>query len=353
MQIDQKILTDQVQKNCDIADARHAGEQTLCVYLLKMREFFRWERQKSFTDSLAKAEVGAWITQKEQYWEQLGNSEFAPIRVSGAEYDPFDTEGLNAVLNPQGLVYSGGLSGFSRPNFFLGELRNSEDHAPSPLSGNYHIRISSREFARNLTAPPAYTLGTHIFIRRESLRRVIWEKIEEWQWRKRNNAMERALTGYDYETDPGLSLEQITDLELNTVVLHEIGEVKASALLGEKWRELLFQLPPSQAERMARAVKDHIADCLSTLPSLIEQNNQASLHFYFSNLGALRHELFPQLTKAYQLWLDNDNLATIENTVKRGCQHWQNLAQQMLTLFDRYGPHCAPHIEKMVHNNIL
>ena len=31
-----------VQRNCHIADARHAREMTLCTYLLEMREFFRW-----------------------------------------------------------------------------------------------------------------------------------------------------------------------------------------------------------------------------------------------------------------------------------------------------------------------
>ncbi|HSP01523.1 MAG TPA: hypothetical protein VLN90_08695, partial [Thioalkalivibrio sp.] len=35
-------LRQSVQRNCDIADARHAGNDTLCTYLLKMREFYRW-----------------------------------------------------------------------------------------------------------------------------------------------------------------------------------------------------------------------------------------------------------------------------------------------------------------------
>ncbi len=34
-----------VQTNCDIADAHHAADMTLCVYLLQMREYFRWERR--------------------------------------------------------------------------------------------------------------------------------------------------------------------------------------------------------------------------------------------------------------------------------------------------------------------
>lgn len=36
-------LVQSVQRNCHVADARHAREMTLCNYLLEMREFYRWE----------------------------------------------------------------------------------------------------------------------------------------------------------------------------------------------------------------------------------------------------------------------------------------------------------------------
>ena len=45
-------LLSAVQRNCHISDARHAGDYTLCIYLLKMREYFRWERRYSFKDKL-------------------------------------------------------------------------------------------------------------------------------------------------------------------------------------------------------------------------------------------------------------------------------------------------------------
>ena len=38
-------LVQSVQRNCHIADARHAREMTLCNYLLEMREFYRWEHE--------------------------------------------------------------------------------------------------------------------------------------------------------------------------------------------------------------------------------------------------------------------------------------------------------------------
>ena len=60
--MDNKIqpIIDTVQHNCHIADARHAGDYTLCVYLLKMREMYRWEQGIDFTTMLTTDDVGDW-----------------------------------------------------------------------------------------------------------------------------------------------------------------------------------------------------------------------------------------------------------------------------------------------------
>jgi len=41
-----------VRTNCHISDARHATDYTLCIYLLKMREYYRWENDMPFSSSL-------------------------------------------------------------------------------------------------------------------------------------------------------------------------------------------------------------------------------------------------------------------------------------------------------------
>ena len=60
-----------MQRNCDIADAQHGGDYTLCVYLMKMREYFRWEAGLPFNARLPKDEVGEWLTAREGLWESL------------------------------------------------------------------------------------------------------------------------------------------------------------------------------------------------------------------------------------------------------------------------------------------
>jgi hypothetical protein len=49
-------------------------------------------------------------------------------------------------------------------------------------------------------------------------------------------------------------------------------------------------------------VRDNLADCLSTLPQLIERDAACSIHFYFANFGGMRATLFPLLAGAYRSW---------------------------------------------------
>ena len=97
-----------VQKNCDISDAHHAANYTLCVYLLKMREYYRWENGFSYNDVLPKEDIGNWVQERESLWEEIEDQAFSPLEIDSKEYDPFDTENINKVLAPKGYVYSGG-----------------------------------------------------------------------------------------------------------------------------------------------------------------------------------------------------------------------------------------------------
>jgi hypothetical protein len=67
---------------------------------------------------------------------------------------------------------------------------------------------------------------------------------------------------------------------------------------------MLGQLGSRHAELLARAVRDHLADCLVTLPTLLKREAIGSLHFYLANLSGLRRALFPALPQAYDAWLD-------------------------------------------------
>ena len=331
-----------VQYNCDVSDARHAGDYALCSYLLKMREFYRWHAGLPFDSTLPHADVGAFVEHREALWESLADAEYRPLPLHGRELDAFAADQINALLLPQGLVYSAGYGRYGKPYFFLGELLDLEK------SGDTRIYVSDAEYARELVAVPAMAQGQDIFIRRESLRRMLWEKVEEWRWRRRDNALARALGAYDFEHHAATSLERMTDEETNNVILHEIGEVVAGNLLGGQWEEMLSDVSRTSAELQVRAVRDHLADCLTSLPAMLAEQNTASIHFYFANLSALRRELFPTLDRAYQDFALANGLAPLKRAVREGRAHWLSLSNRILELWHECGARSARPIERLV-----
>jgi hypothetical protein len=340
----QPLLT-AVQRNCHISDARHAGDYTLCVYLLKMREYFRWEKRYAFRDNLPEVDVGEWLTQREHFWQSIEDESFTDLPLDGEYYDPFDNAAINAALTPYGLVYSGGLGNKCTPHFFLGKLSHHETHP------DFTVLVSENEYARDLTAPPAMALGDTIFIRRESLQRMIWEKIEEWQWSKLENAMGRAIQGFNFEDNIETTLDDLTDTVIDSVLLHEKGEVLAAKELGPEWEQMLAGLPRSKTEIMIRAVRDHLADSLTTLPGLVSNAKDASLHFYFANLPNMHKHLFPTLIEAYESWVMRGRREVIEALVPASKNHWEALANQVLDIYRNNPDDYAVRLQALVENN--
>ena len=316
-----------IRTNCHISDARHATRYTLCVYLLKMREYFRWEHRLPFGTALPHDELTNWLTKREQHWESLEDTDFLRIPVGTDEFDPFDSEAINAVINPLGFIYSGGYGQGMKPVFFMGRLEQQQQRQ------QYNLMVSGQELARDLAAPPAMSVARTIYIRRESLRRMLWERIEEWRWNKPDNAMKQAIACYDFSTNADAALEAMTDNELQTVLLHEVGEVRAGELLGPEWESMLSGLGHCKAEIMLRAVRDHLSDALSTLPGLLEDPEPAGIYGYFAGLSNMRKELFPALMDACASWSENGDITPISRLIDPAVTHWTQLALQSLALF--------------------
>jgi hypothetical protein len=336
-------LCQAVQHNCNIVDAKHAGNFTMCIYLMKMREYCRWDKGYSCSDMLSKEEVGEWVTQRESLWGDLEQQSFKPIQIDNQLFDPFDTDEINASLLPYGMVYSGGLGVRCVPHFFLGKLDETKSH------NDYQVVISSEECARDLGSPPAMILGNKIFIRKESIRRMLWEKLQEWQWNKIENAASRAFSYYDFKNHLDHALDQMTDVELQSIILHEQGEIKAGRILGEQWKQMLAGISSYHLELMLRALKDLYADSISTLPVLVSENRVASLHFFAANMSALRKQLCPSLLDAYQQWCEDGKLGSLQDWLSVSETHWADVCGQVLCMHTSHASEAE--IEKYIELN--
>lgn len=322
-------LIDTVQKNCTIADARHARDMTMCTFLLEMREYYRWEMEIPYGARLPKDELGDWLNARESLWDTVEEEEFARLPLNEIGIDPFEADDINRALIPLGLVYSSGLGNFRKPHFVLAELKRSE------VREGVQVLVAGCEYARDLIAPPAAMRGGSIFLRMDAVRRLLWNKYEEWQWKEKDTALGRAFAHYDCERDIERGLDRMAEAESEAMILHEVGEARAESLLGDDWNTMLGQLTSRHAELLARAVRDHLADCLMTLPTLLERDAIGSLHFYLANLSGLRRALFPALPKAYENWLDDRDTTKLARMIKKAETHWLKTAQQLTATYHR------------------
>lgn len=331
MDIKLSKLQQHVQHNCHISDATHAGNYTLCIYLLKMREYYRWEHAMGFDDLIENDNIGKWLTERESLWETLEESPFSQLTIGDEKYEPFDIDGINDVLQKDNLVYSAGYILRGKPHFFLADIEQKHDH------DEYQIIVSGREYARELSAPPALSQGSTIFIRSESLRRTVWEKVEESLWNKQQSPLVRAIACYDFKNNLQQSLQLMCDREIDTLVAHEIGEITAGKLLGDSWQEMISAADHPPVELMLRSIRDNLADCIMTIPSIIENLEPARLHFYIANMGNMRKVLFPALREAYDSWLIDSSTKQFESLAQAGQDHWLSVAKTLQDMFQKEG----------------
>ncbi|MFZ9545114.1 MAG: Sfum_1244 family protein [Hylemonella sp.] len=320
-------LVEAVQTNCHIADASHATEMSLCIYLLQMREFFRWERGLAPLAPIAREAVGAWLYEREDLWSRLENQPWRTLRLAGTDFDPFDVSAINAVLAKLGLVYGAGYLAPGRANFFLADLESAQERE------GMQLLVCAREHARGLNSPPAALANHTIYLRRESLQRWLWQKYEAWTLRRPAGAFESALQAYGYPQDVNLALERMAQAQAESLILHELGEAGVEQLLGPAWRELRAGVQDRRTELQLRAVRDLLADCEVTLPALLDRQDDASLHFWFANFEGLRPSFFPRLAQAYNAWREGDGGLALRQAIAAGATHWRQICLRSLDLY--------------------
>lgn len=341
--LDIDLLVNTVQQNCHISDARHAGNYTMCIFLLKMREYYRWEQGLPYSSPLSQQDVGDWLLQREQSWESLEDNIYQPIPLSSQEVDPFDTNAINQELIPQGYIYSSGYGTYSKPHFFLGNLQQQETRDGITI---FHV---TSEYARDMDAPPAMLCDKQIFIRMESVRRFIWERIEEWRWKENvDTPMGRVLKAIDTGQDDEAILDQLMAPVTEIMVQHELGEAQAGTLLGPDWESMLGSIHDRKVELMLRAARDNLADCMNTLPFLISEPQAIAMHFYFSNFHGLRKSLFPQLLQQYQEWCQHGDNTSFASFTSKAQQHWQRLCLQILDMYQKKNDEAVTEIDNLL-----
>jgi hypothetical protein len=320
-----------VQVNCDITDARHARNMTMCTYLLAMREQCRWQRGYTLDAALPRAEVGAWLSEREAQWDDVAHGDYRPLPIDGALVEPFAVAAINAALVPRGWVYGAGIGRFGKPQFFLAELERDE------WRDGARVLVAGREHARDLAPAPAALRADTIYVRTDVLRRLLWERATLWTQRRAGGAFKAVLDACSFADDPMPALERMVEAETETLILHELGEHAAGVALSPAWERMLDGFVERRAELFARAARDHLADCTVTLPALVARGAPASIHLWFAGLDGLRAELFPRARDAYESWWRGGDGDALVAAAADGTMHWKRVCDTVLALAGRGG----------------
>lgn len=326
-----------VQTNGHIADSRHASELPLCIYLLQMREYHRWEQGLAFGADMPRAAVGSWLAQREALWDTLEGRELAELPGPDGPLNPWDVAAVNLALRPCGLSYGAGLVGPERPVFFLAETMR-EDTAL--VDGEVvQTLVCGRELARSLGSPLAMLDSAQgqpsIVLRQAALARWLWARFEAHSQRAADGpfhhlAAAHALHGHaEFNAALPHLLGELSDV----LLLHEMGELRAGRRLGPAWAALRqAQASNRRAELRLRAVRDHLADLGTTLPTLLAQGQATRMQFWFAGFEGHREALFPGLKRAYAAWHRGDAGAALQQAVAAGMRHFNALADDLLAL---------------------
>jgi hypothetical protein len=355
MDLDIEALSAQVKVNCDISDARFWGSYSICGLLLRLRELFRHEKGIKPWEEIPQEVISGWIAARENLWHEIEEREFINLYVQTAEFPPFETEGVNRILEKEGLLYGAGLGIRMKPSFFLAELLSKES------IDEYEVNIAGRELVRDLSVYPAMLQRNTIVARRDALAAVLWDKFEETRPKKYKGALLYAFSQYGIDPQAAASaslyarIVQIADEEIGAYIYHEIGEAHEGATFGGPWKAMLSGPLTARAELFVRGIKDLLSDTSDKgmLKYIIDRRRKGSLGFYLSSHGGFQKILFPEIHEIFSCFIEKEDWQLVEETRRKGYEKAGELASSVLDIYSRQGDGAGETIEKDLLDKML
>jgi len=330
--IEAKDLAAQVQANCNISDAIHAGVFSICGLALRMRDLYKWEKRLPPWKEKAEEDILDWIGRREDAWDEVRESPYQPIMVVDTHYDVFDTAGINRALEPTGLFYGAGYAYSLKPTFFLARITREQQ------IDRQRVLQLGKELARDLLTLPAMSRDGVIVLRAEAARMYLWDQI---QYLKKSGkpylqyALE--LCGVTENSQGTLRrvLPVLFEAQTETYIHHEVGEMTDQVFDRDTWQQIIADYPHTPVELLARAVKDLLADTSEngTLQYLVKSRKTVSLALYAAFLDGLGREFFPEFRPAFSRYMERGDMAAVIQAVAIGYRNARTMAQDIIQLY--------------------
>lgn len=330
--IDIGEIAAQVQQNCAISDSRYAGNYSVCGLAMRLRDLYKWEKGLEPWVEEESSILLEWIGRKEEEWETLSARDLGDISIETTRFQPFDLEGVNAILQPCGFHYGAGFVHGLKPTFFLAPLEETRDEDGTA------VLILGRELARDLLTLPAMTQGNLILVRRESARLFLWNQIFFIKNSGRA-ALQFALGTYGVKDHDAASLHRVLDRisrdELETYVHHELGEIRETSFDRDLWRELLSVFPHTPVEILVRCLKDILADTgeHGSIRHMIRERRGSSLGLYAAFLDGMKKGMLSEFLTAFDAFTRNGEWSLIEEAAAAAYRRAKQGADTVVRIF--------------------
>ncbi len=335
MNAELESLQEQIMYNCRISDGRYGGVFSLCGFLLRMRDYYKWETNLDPWEEPDSQELLQWVEHKEDLWGETASRDLIPLTIGPSVFDPFDVDAINARIIDAGLFYGAGYATGMKPTFFLATASSRK------ILNNMQVHILDHELARDLFTSPAMRQGGHIIARPRTMAAMLWDLILEKK-PSTLSALSYALAQYSLDLEglqrsPGkysATLWRIARDESETCVYHEVGEAMQEEFDLEVWQEMVAAHANTLVEKVARAAKDLLADTHEhgMLAHIIEHRKKSSLGLYLCLTEPLAKRLFPEIKPAFDRIKAGQEWNLLEDMRHAGFLRAKKLAQKLVEL---------------------
>lgn len=305
----------QIQQNCNISDARHAGVYSVCGLAMRLRDLYKWDRRLQPWEEHESGPVLEWIGKREDLWESLADTPYLPLSVGHRDFDAFDSAEINDVLTPHGLFYGAGYAHGLKPTFFLAEIEEFQT-----IQGRIVWRLG-HELARDLLTLPAFSQDDQVVLRSEAARMFLWDQMAYLPNTGRP-ALAFALAACCNLPNTDLNcirphLGTILNVQQATYIRHELSELEDQVFERTVWRQMLADHPHTAVELLIRALKDMLADTASQGPlrHFIARHDSAGIGFYMAFSSGLVPLLFGELKATFDRFLSSADWDDLERAV--------------------------------------
>ncbi|RPJ75868.1 MAG: hypothetical protein EHM15_02920 [Desulfobacteraceae bacterium] len=330
--MDMNRLAREIRRNCDISDARHAGVFSICGLALRLRDLYRWERGLDPWEEGDPAALLEWIGAREGLWDTLADADYGNLMLAEREFEPFDTEAINARLEPEGMLYGAGYARGLKPTFFLARIERRQQ-----VQG-VTLYLLGRELARDLLTLPAMTQGRTILMRQEAARMALWDTIVyAAPSAKRALAVALDACGISDHRPAAIRphLGRLLGVQEKILIGHELGELKALGFERSAWRQMVAAFSGSRVEILVRRVKDLLADTdpHGTLARICRRRDLAGLALFVALADGLSRAYLPRVFAAFERVREPRGWQLLAAAVADGHRELCRLAEHVTALF--------------------